>query len=234
MLPKSPYSFFPAPLSNSSASLFFVPLCSLSLCTIPDPAAAIAEMKRALVPGGRLLLHDHVASSWPPVYAVQWLVERISIRVAGEHYTRRSLPLVEAAVHGVPVLAWPCGAVPYTLPPAAGLLQSRKPGDVAERMLAVTTDADLRARLVQAQREAVDRFSLDRQWPAMQQALAMAGAAPPPDPAAAASLAEHLRFTVVGHAEGSYSLASINRALSAAIEAERRRWEHVPPPVSHP
>ncbi len=72
-------------------------LCSLSLCTIPDPAAAIAEMKRVLVPGGRLLLLDHVASSWPPVYAVQWLVERISIRVAGEHYTRRSLPLVEAA-----------------------------------------------------------------------------------------------------------------------------------------
>jgi ubiquinone/menaquinone biosynthesis C-methylase UbiE len=72
-------------------------LCSLSLCTIPDPAAAIAEMKRALAPGGRLLLLDHVASSWPPVYAVQWLVERISIRVAGEHYTRRSLPLVEAA-----------------------------------------------------------------------------------------------------------------------------------------
>jgi len=72
-------------------------VCCLSLCTIPDPAAAIAEMQRALVPGGRLLLVDHVASSWPPVYAVQWLVERISIRVAGEHYTRRSLPLVEAA-----------------------------------------------------------------------------------------------------------------------------------------
>jgi ubiquinone/menaquinone biosynthesis C-methylase UbiE len=72
-------------------------VCSLSLCTIPDPAAAIAEMKRALVPGGRLLLLDHVASTWPPVYAVQWLVERFSIRMAGEHYTRRSLPLVEAA-----------------------------------------------------------------------------------------------------------------------------------------
>lgn len=72
-------------------------VCCLSLCTIPEPAAAIAEMQRALAPGGRLLLVDHVASSWPPIYAVQWLVERISIRVAGEHYTRRSLPLVEAA-----------------------------------------------------------------------------------------------------------------------------------------
>jgi len=72
-------------------------VCCLSLCTIPEPAAAIAEMQRALAPGGRLLLVDHVASSWPPIYAVQWLVERISVRVAGEHYTRRSLPLVEAA-----------------------------------------------------------------------------------------------------------------------------------------
>jgi ubiquinone/menaquinone biosynthesis C-methylase UbiE len=72
-------------------------VCSLSLCTIPDPEVAIGEMKRALVPGGRLLLLDHVGSSWPPVYALQWLVERISIRVAGEHYTRRPLRLVEAA-----------------------------------------------------------------------------------------------------------------------------------------
>ncbi len=72
-------------------------LCALSLCTIPDATAAVAEMKRALVPGGRLLLLDHVGSTWPPIYAAQWLFERISIRVAGEHYTRRALPLVEAA-----------------------------------------------------------------------------------------------------------------------------------------
>jgi ubiquinone/menaquinone biosynthesis C-methylase UbiE len=71
-------------------------VCSLSLCTIPDPAAALAEMSRALVPGGRLLLLDHVGSSWPPIYAVQWLAERVSKRVAGEHYTRRPLRLAEA------------------------------------------------------------------------------------------------------------------------------------------
>jgi ubiquinone/menaquinone biosynthesis C-methylase UbiE len=72
-------------------------LCALSLCTIPDGAAAVAEMKRALVPGGRLLLLDHVGSTWPPIYALQWLFERISIRAAGEHYTRRPLLLVETA-----------------------------------------------------------------------------------------------------------------------------------------
>ncbi len=72
-------------------------VCALSLCTIPDPAAAIGEMKRVLVPGGRLLLLDHIGSSWPPVHAAQWLVERFTIRAAGEHFTRRQLPLVQAA-----------------------------------------------------------------------------------------------------------------------------------------
>ena len=72
-------------------------VCSLSMCSIPDQAAAIAEMKRALVPAGRLLLLDHVGSTWPPIYAAQWLAERISIRMAGEYYTRRPLPIVEAA-----------------------------------------------------------------------------------------------------------------------------------------
>jgi ubiquinone/menaquinone biosynthesis C-methylase UbiE len=72
-------------------------VCALSLCTIPDPVAAIGEMKRVLVPGGRLLLLDHIGSSWPPIYAAQWLLERVTIRAAGEHFTRRQLPLVEAA-----------------------------------------------------------------------------------------------------------------------------------------
>jgi hypothetical protein len=50
-----------------------------------------------LVPGGRLLLLDHIGSSWPLVHAAQWLLERITIRAAGEHFTRRQLPLVQAA-----------------------------------------------------------------------------------------------------------------------------------------
>jgi ubiquinone/menaquinone biosynthesis C-methylase UbiE len=72
-------------------------VCALALCTIPRPATAIVEMRRVLVPGGRLLLLDHVGSTWPPVHAAQWLLERLTIRAAGEHFTRRQLPLVKAA-----------------------------------------------------------------------------------------------------------------------------------------
>ncbi|MEQ1734906.1 MAG: methyltransferase domain-containing protein [Rhodoglobus sp.] len=72
-------------------------VCALSLCTIPDPIAAIGEMKRVLVPGGRLLLIDHVGSSWPPILAAQWLLERITIPAAGEHFTRRHRAGVTAA-----------------------------------------------------------------------------------------------------------------------------------------
>ena len=79
------------------ADSFDTVVCALSLCTIRDPAAAIAEMKRVLRPGGRLLLLDHVGSTWPPIFAVQWLIERFTIRSAGEHMTRRQLPLVRAA-----------------------------------------------------------------------------------------------------------------------------------------
>jgi ubiquinone/menaquinone biosynthesis C-methylase UbiE len=80
-----------------AAESFDTVVCALSLCTIPDPATAIGEVARVLVPGGRLLLLDHIGSTWPPIYAAQWLLERLMIRLAGEHFTRRQLPLVQAA-----------------------------------------------------------------------------------------------------------------------------------------
>lgn len=84
-----------------AAASFDTVVCTFGLCAIPDPARAVAEMARVLRPGGRLVLVDHVASSAWPVRGMQWLVELASVPLAGEHFRRRPLKLVEAL--GLPI-----------------------------------------------------------------------------------------------------------------------------------
>jgi ubiquinone/menaquinone biosynthesis C-methylase UbiE len=71
-------------------------VCTLSLCTIPDDRGAIAEMKRVLRPGGRLLLLDHVRASSKVWLAVQRVLEPLPRRFSCEHLLRRPLELVLA------------------------------------------------------------------------------------------------------------------------------------------
>lgn len=73
---------------------FDIVTCVLSLCTIPRPEAALTEARRVLKPGGRLLLLDHIGSTWPPIRLGQWLVEAFTVPSAGEHFTRRQLSRV--------------------------------------------------------------------------------------------------------------------------------------------
>lgn len=71
-------------------------VCTFSLCAIPDHRSAIKEMHRVLRPGGLLLLADHVASPNVLVRAVQRLAEVVTVRMAGEHFRRRPVEIVEA------------------------------------------------------------------------------------------------------------------------------------------
>ena len=131
------------------------------------------------------------------------------------------VPLVEAAAIGVPVLAWPAGAVAFTLGGDAGLLRSRAPEHVADRIAELANDPHMRADLAQAQHRALARFELEAQIPILLHALARAGAAAPADAGTQHLLAANLRFSVTGHVNGSYSLAAINRSLALALEQAR-------------
>jgi ubiquinone/menaquinone biosynthesis C-methylase UbiE len=72
-------------------------VCTYSLCSVPDVALAIAEMKRVLQPGGRLILVDHTRSTFIPIFWLQWLMEFIPSRTKGEYMTRRPALQVMAA-----------------------------------------------------------------------------------------------------------------------------------------
>jgi len=72
-------------------------VCTFSLCAIPDERQAVAEMRRVLRPGGLLLLADHVASPNRLGRGVQWLMERATIPLGGEHFRRRPSETVKDA-----------------------------------------------------------------------------------------------------------------------------------------
>jgi ubiquinone/menaquinone biosynthesis C-methylase UbiE len=71
-------------------------VCTLSLCNIPDDRRAIAEMKRVLRPGGRLLLLDHIRSSSKVWLTAQRVLQPLSWWSSRDNLLRRPLEHVLA------------------------------------------------------------------------------------------------------------------------------------------
>ncbi len=179
-----------------------------------DPyAAALRRRIVALGMDGHVVL----AGAVPDAALDRWYAAA-DLYVSLSRHEGFGVPLVEAMAHGVPVLAWPGGAVPYTLAGAGRLLDSLQPDAVATAMLSLAADPEAAARQRTLQDAALDRFSLDRQRAVLKDALLRAGAALPPESATAPLLDGNLRYTVSGHVNGSYSLSVINRELALQLE----------------
>ncbi len=74
-------------------------VCSLVLCSVPDQQAALAEIARALKPGGRLVFLEHVAADGRPG-RLKWQrrIEPIWKHLMGNcHLTRRTEAAIAAA-----------------------------------------------------------------------------------------------------------------------------------------
>lgn len=73
-------------------------LISFSLCTIPDPSAALREVRRVLSPDGRLHVLEHGRAPARRVARWQDRLDPLEARLAGGcHLTRDPRGLVEAA-----------------------------------------------------------------------------------------------------------------------------------------
>jgi ubiquinone/menaquinone biosynthesis C-methylase UbiE len=66
-----------------AAESFDTAVSAFALCTVSDPAAALGELRRVLVPGGTLLLLEHVHLTWEPGRALQTAAAPAWAAVAG-------------------------------------------------------------------------------------------------------------------------------------------------------
>lgn len=77
---------------------FDVAVGTLVMCTIPDPGRALAELRRALRPGGRYVFMEHVRAESPHLARWQDRLERPWRLVAGGcHPNRRTVDIIQAS-----------------------------------------------------------------------------------------------------------------------------------------
>jgi ubiquinone/menaquinone biosynthesis C-methylase UbiE len=72
-------------------------LFDLSLCTIPDPQAALREALRVARPGARFVFLEHVRSNLPPVAALQEVLTLVTARTQHDFWNRRTPDLIRSA-----------------------------------------------------------------------------------------------------------------------------------------
>ncbi len=90
---------------------------TLVLCTVADPEATAAEIRRVLKPDGKFLFMEHVRSEKPKLGKLQDRLEKPWMKIAdGCHCNRRTVPMLKANGFDVDVTA---AQDKFPMPPVA-------------------------------------------------------------------------------------------------------------------
>lgn len=76
---------------------FDAAVATFVFCSVPDPVLGLGELRRVLVPGGQLLLLEHVLSGKPALRPVMRLLNPLTVRASGANIDRETVENVRRA-----------------------------------------------------------------------------------------------------------------------------------------
>lgn len=189
------------------------PAC-LILAGAPMTDAYLRELRQS---AAQLGIERHVDFLGPVTdFALRGLYRSADLFVCASDHEGFGMPLIEAALCDVPVLARATGNIPNTLGEGGLMWTGEDPREFGALIATVLREAGLRRRMLAGQRANLARFGFDRLRCDLARCLSDLGIRVPvavSDPAPAAPF-----WRIEGPFDSSYSLAIVNRETARALQ----------------